>query len=92
MFPGIGVLSGPATESHVVNSGTPEAPLDRNDTERKSHPRGKPLQPGFPKYHALFEEPHRPGRRAADDSLMAKAASTSSSAAHGTLRTYMVGF
>ena len=28
MFPGIGVLPGPATESHVVNRGTPVAPLD----------------------------------------------------------------
>ena len=45
-----------------------------NVPERKSHPRGKPLQTRFPKYHELFEEPHR--RRAADDSLAAKAAST----------------
>ena len=28
LFPGIGVLPGPATESHVVNRGTPVAPLD----------------------------------------------------------------
>ncbi len=27
LFPGIGVLPGPATESHIVNRGTPVAPL-----------------------------------------------------------------
>jgi hypothetical protein len=37
-------------------------------------PRGKPLQPRFSKYHELFEEPG-PHRRAADNSLTAKAAS-----------------
>ncbi len=48
MFPGIGVLPGPATESHIVNRGTPVAPLGQpqlNVPETKSHPRGKPLQP-----------------------------------------------
>jgi hypothetical protein len=48
LFPGIGVLPGPATESHIVNRGTPVAPLGQpqlNVPERKSHPRGKPLQP-----------------------------------------------
>jgi len=67
LFPGIGVLPGPATESHIVNRGSPVAPLGQpqlNVPERKSHPRGKPLQPRFPK------EPHH--RRAADDSLTAK--------------------
>ena len=45
-----------------------------NVHERKSRPCGKPLQTRFPKYHELFEEPHR--SRAADDSLTAEAAST----------------
>ena len=39
-----------------------------------SQPSGKPLQPRFPKYHELFEEPHR--SRTADDSLTANTAST----------------
>jgi hypothetical protein len=52
MFPGIGVLPGPDTESHVVNRGTPAAPLDNRSrmSQRgrvcvfgKSHQRLKPL-------------------------------------------------
>jgi hypothetical protein len=63
LFPGIGVLPRPATGSHIVIRGTPVAPLGQpqlNVPEKKSHPRGRPLQPRFPK------EPHH--RRAADDS------------------------
>ena len=41
--------------------------------EKKSHPRGKPLQSRFPKCHELFEEPHH--CKAEGNSLMAKAAS-----------------
>ena len=52
MFPGIGALPEPATESHVVNRGNPVGP------EKKSHPRGKPPQSRFPKYHELFEDSH----------------------------------
>ena len=49
LFPGIGVLPGPATESHIVKRGTPVAPLGQpqlNVPERKSHLRGKPLHCG----------------------------------------------
>jgi hypothetical protein len=75
MFPGIGALPEPATESHVVNRGTdPSSPLSAKDPEKKSHPRGKPLQSSLPKYHELFEEPHH--CKAAENSLTAKAAST----------------
>jgi len=63
MFPGIGALPEPATESHVVNS----SPLSAKGPEKKSHPRGKPLQSSFPKYHELFGEPHH--CKAADNSL-----------------------
>jgi hypothetical protein len=52
--------------------GDPSSPSGKpqpNVPERKSHPRGKPLQPRFLKYSELFEEPHH--RRAADDSLTA---------------------
>jgi hypothetical protein len=72
MFSGIGALPEPATESHVVNRGTPVA-LSAKGPGKKSHPRGKPLQSSFPKYHELFEEPHH--CKAADNSLTAKAAS-----------------
>ena len=58
MFPGIGALPEHATESHVVNRGTLLAPCRLKGPEKKSHPRGKPLQSSFPKYHKLFEEPH----------------------------------
>jgi hypothetical protein len=61
------VLPGFATGSHIVNRETPVSPLGQpqlNVPEKKNHPRGMPLQPGFPK------EPHY--RRAADDSLAAK--------------------
>ena len=54
MFSGIGAVPEPATESHVVNS----SPLSAKGPEKKSHPRGKPLQSSFPNYHELFEEPH----------------------------------
>jgi hypothetical protein len=67
LFPVIGVLPGSATGSHIVNRETPVSPLGQpqlNVPEKKNHPRGTPLQPGFPK------EPHY--RRAADDSLAAK--------------------
>ena len=73
LFPGIGVLPGPATGSHIVirgtliTSGPPVAPLGQpqlNVPERKSHPHEKPLQTRFPK------EPHH--RRAANDSLTAE--------------------
>jgi hypothetical protein len=70
MFPGIGALPEPATESHVVNRGTPVAPCRLKGPEKKSHPRGKPLQSRFPKYHELFEEPHH--CKAASRSLTAK--------------------
>jgi hypothetical protein len=56
MFSGIGALPEPATESHVV-IGDPSSPLSAKGPEKKSHPRGKPLQSRFPKYHELFEEP-----------------------------------
>jgi len=62
-----GTLLGPATGSHIVNRGTPVAPLGQpqlNDPGNKSHPRKRPLQPRFP------NEPHH--RRTADDSLTAK--------------------
>jgi hypothetical protein len=49
MFSGIGALPEPATESHVVNRGT--IPLSAKGPEKKSHPRGKPLQSSFPNYH-----------------------------------------
>ena len=74
MFPGIGALPEPATESHVVNRGTPVAPCHghgRLKAQRKRVTRvGSPMQPSFPKYHELFEEPHH--CKAADDSLTAK--------------------
>jgi hypothetical protein len=89
MFSGIWALPETATGSHVVNRGTPVVPCRLKDPERsrKSHPRGKPLQPSFPKYHELFEEHHR---RAADDSRTAKAASAWDSSQSGTCppRTY----
>jgi hypothetical protein len=56
MFSGIGALPEPAIESHVV-IGDPSSPLSAKGPEKKSHPRGKPLQSRFPKYHELFEEP-----------------------------------
>ena len=43
MFPGIGVLPWPATESHVVNISSPFGQPQPNVPERQSHPRGKPL-------------------------------------------------
>jgi len=70
MFPGIGDLPKPATEPHVVNRRTPVAPYR---LKKKSHPRGKPLQSSFPKYHELFEEPHH--CKGSGNSLTAKAAS-----------------
>ena len=70
MFPGIGALPEPATESHVVNRGTPVGPCRLKGPEKKSHPRGKPPQSRFPKYHELFEEPHH--CKAASSSLTAK--------------------
>jgi hypothetical protein len=73
MFPGIATLPETVTESHGVNRGTLVAPC-RLKAQRKSHPRGKPLQTSFPKYHDLFEEPHH--CKAADNSLTAKAAIT----------------
>jgi len=73
MFPGIGALPKPATESHFVNRGT-SSPLSAKGPEKKSHQRGKPLQSSFPKYHELFEEPHH--CKAADNSLTAKVANT----------------
>ena len=79
MFPGIGALPKPATESHVVNRGTPVAPclwpLSAKGPEKKSHPRGKPLQSSFPKYHELFKEPHH--CKAAGNSLRLTAKSAS---------------
>ena len=71
LFPGIGVLPGPATESHIVNRGalllalfnSPFGQPQPKVPERKSHPRGKPLQPRFSKYHELFEEPLAAGPR-----------------------------
>ena len=65
-----------------MNRGTPVAPCRLIGPERKSHPRGKPLQPSFPKYHELFEEPHH--CKAVDDSITAKAASTWDSSQSGT--------
>ena len=53
--------------------GEPSSPLSAKGPEKKSHPRGKPLQSRFPKYHELFEEPHH--CKAAGNSLTAKAAS-----------------
>jgi hypothetical protein len=47
--------------------------LSAKDPEKKSHPRGKPLQSRFPKYHELFEEPHH--CKSAGNSLTAKVAS-----------------
>jgi len=52
LFPGIGVLPGSATESHIVNRGTPVAPLGQPQLsvpEAKSHPVGGPCSPDFPK-------------------------------------------
>ncbi len=45
-------ITGPATESHVVNRGTAVAfgQPQLNVPERKSHPRGKPLQPKEPRH------------------------------------------
>jgi hypothetical protein len=57
MFPGIGSLPEPATGSHVVNRGTPVAPYRLIDPERKSHPRGKPLQPSFPNIMSCLRSP-----------------------------------
>jgi hypothetical protein len=45
LLPGIGVLPGPATGSHVVNRGTPVAPQGQpqlNDPGKRSHPVGGP--------------------------------------------------
>jgi len=71
MFSGVGALPKPATESHVVNRGTPVAPC-RLKAQRKRVTRvGSPLQSSFPKYHELFEEPHH--CKAADNSPTAKA-------------------
>ena len=68
-----------ATESHIVNRGTPVAPclwpLSAKGPEKKSHPRGKPLQSSFPKYHELFKEPHH--CKAAGNSLRLTAKSAS---------------
>jgi hypothetical protein len=43
LFPGIGVLPGPATGSHIVNRGTPVAPLGQLQLNipEKSHPIGR---------------------------------------------------
>ena len=70
MFSGIGALPEPATGSHDVEQGDPSSPLSAKGPEKKSHPRGKPLQSSFPKYHELFEEPHH--CKAAGNSLTAK--------------------
>ena len=73
MFPGIGALPESATESHVVNRGTPVAPC-RLKAQRKRLTRvGSPCSPVFPNI-MMFEEPHH--CKAADNSLTAKAAST----------------
>jgi hypothetical protein len=70
MFSGIGALPKPATESHVVNRGTPVAPC-RPKAQRKRITRvGSPRIPEFPKYHELFEQPHH--CKAAGNSLTAK--------------------
>ena len=53
--------------------GDPSSPLSAKGPEKKSHPRGKPLQSSFPNYHELFEEPQH--CKAAGNSLAAKAAS-----------------
>jgi hypothetical protein len=55
MFPGIGVIPERATGSHVVSRVTPVAPLDAaaewsGEEESPAGPRGKPLEPSFPKY------------------------------------------
>jgi hypothetical protein len=67
MHLGVEVTELSTNKQHHLSRGTPVAPLGQpqlNVPERKSHPRGKPLQPTFPK------EPHH--RRAADESLTAK--------------------
>ena len=65
LFPGIGVLPGPAAGSHIVNSspiGTAEA---LRPGVEESHPRGRPLQPRSPKvagsasYRFLWPAPLR---------------------------------
>ena len=70
MFSGIGALPKPATESHVVNRGTPVARC-RLKAQRKRVTRvGSPRSPEFPYYHELIEEPQH--HEAAGNSLTAK--------------------
>jgi hypothetical protein len=70
MFSGIGALPKPATESHVVDRGTPVAPC-RPKAQRKRITRvGSPRSPEFPNYHELIEEPHH--HEAAGNSLTVK--------------------
>jgi hypothetical protein len=70
MFSGIGALPKPATESHVVDRGTPVAPC-RPKAQRKRITRvGSPRSPEFPNYHELIEELHH--REAAGNSLTAR--------------------
>ncbi len=51
MFPGIGALPKPATESHVVNRGTLVAPCRLRPREKES--------PAWEAPHELFEEPSK---------------------------------
>ena len=60
MFPGIGVLPGPATESHVVNRVTPVAPLDsRSRMSRRGRVTrvGSPCSPDFPNIVSCLRSP-----------------------------------
>jgi hypothetical protein len=57
MFPGIGALPEPPTESHVVNRGTPVAPC-LVKTQRKRVTRvGRPCSPGFPNIMSCLRSP-----------------------------------
>ena len=57
MFPGIGALPEPATESHVVNRGTPVAPC-RLKTQRERATRvGSPCSPVFPNIMSCLKSP-----------------------------------
>ena len=57
MFPGIGALPEPATESHVVNRGTPVAPC-RLKAQRKRITRvGSPCSPVFPNIMSCLKSP-----------------------------------